>query len=82
MKFKILATTLVTYLCISVISFCSDGVDRHKKFSPNTFYLFDQPVIGCGYSVLAKDSEGGADGTLEFRWAQKHLISLVKICAY
>lgn len=62
--------------------YCSDGVDRHKKYSPNTFFLFDEPTKRCGYSVLPKDSEGGADGTLEFRWAQKHLVALVKICAF
>ncbi len=62
--------------------FSSDGIDRHRKYSPNTLYLFDQPVKGCGYSVLEKDAEGGADGTMEFRWLQKHLLSLIKVCAY
>jgi len=66
----------------SVVSFCSDGVDRYRKFGPNTLYLFAEPSPGCGYGVLPKDSEGGADGTIEFRWVQEHMQALVRVCAY
>ncbi len=66
----------------SVAGFCSDGVDRYRKYGPNTLYLFTEPSPGCGYAVLPKDSEGGADGTIEFRWVQEHMQALVRICAY
>ncbi|HNQ79010.1 MAG TPA: hypothetical protein PKJ37_07670 [Acidobacteriota bacterium] len=72
---------LMVYL-FSVVGFCSDGVDRHRKFGPNTLYLFTEPSPGCGYAVLPKDSEGGADGTIEFRWVQEHMQALVRVCAY
>ncbi len=72
---------LMVYL-FSVAGFCSDGVDRYRKYGPNTLYLFTEPSPGCGYAVLPKDSEGGADGTIEFRWVQEHMQALVRICAY
>lgn len=82
MKRHILSLTILFLSLFSYCSLASDGIDRYRKAGPNTLYLFTEPQPGCGYGVLPKDSQGGADGTVEFRWVQEQMQALVRVCAY
>lgn len=82
MRKSSLFIVLLLVILFSTASLCSDGIDRYRKAGPNTLYLFTEPQPGCGYGVLPKDSQGGADGTVEFRWVQEQMQALVRVCAF
>lgn len=61
----------------------NDGVNRYRKVVPTTLHLFPQPVSPqAGYAMLDHDDESGADGDVRYRWAQRHAVALVRICAF
>ncbi|MCE1228374.1 MAG: hypothetical protein LWX11_02615 [Firmicutes bacterium] len=73
---------IVALLLVGAALHGNDGWDRCRKNVPSTFQLFPQPISAqAGYGILPKDSEGGADGDVRFRWSQPHTQALVRMAA-
>lgn len=69
-------------LFLPLQTFANDGIDRYSKPYPIPLYLFPPPIDHeSGYIFLESDTPAGADGNPSFRWARRHTIAVIRVCA-
>lgn len=80
--YVVVSITIVSCLFASFVS-ANDGVDRYHQDRTVVFgHLYAPLSEKAGFTVLAEDMAGGADGAPSFRWARPFTLSIVRLAAW
>lgn len=73
----------LTLFLFAFLAEANDGVDRYHEGKTAQFRHLYAPLSEKeGFTVLAEDMAGGADGAPDFRWARSFPITVIRLTAF